>query len=222
MTTQNPAAILWDMDGTIVDTEPYWMEAEVALVREYGGEWGIDDAKQLIGQGLWHSARLLRSKGVAMDEAAIIDELTDRVMAKIAERVPWRPGARELLSEAREAGLPMALVTMSFRRMADQVVEAIGFEVFDAIVTGDSVDHAKPHPQPYLLGAESIGVDAADSVAIEDSEPGLRSAVAAGATAIGVLAHAPIPESEVYTLWPTLEGRVLADLAELHGIRRAA
>lgn len=220
MTLRPPAAVLWDMDGTIVDTEPYWMRAETDLVRDHGGEWRADDAVQLIGQGLWHSARVLQARGVAMDEAAIIDDITDRVIAMVeSEPVPWRPGARELLRELREHGVPTALVTMSFGRLAERIAAAVGFDAFDTIVAGDAVQHSKPHPQPYLIAAERLGVSASNSVAIEDSEPGLASAIAAGTTAVGVPAHAVLVETGEYTLWPTLDGRTVHDLSALHAER---
>ena len=201
------------MDGTIVDTEPYWMDAEVALVSSFGGTWTHEDALQLVGQGLHHSARVLQSRGVDLSEDDLIASLTTTVMSRISEEVPWRPGAKELLFELRELGIPTALVTMSMRRMAELVVDAIDFAAFDAIVAGDNVTHSKPHPEPYLLGAELLGVNPADCVALEDSSTGLASAVASGATSIGIPLMVPIAESPHHTIWPTLAGRTAADLA---------
>lgn len=208
-----PAAVLWDMDGTIVDTEPYWMSAETALVAEHGGTWSHDDAMQLVGSGLENSARILQQAGVALSTTAIIDHLTDRVMAQIAESVPWRPGARELLAALRAEGIPVALVTMSLRRMALAVAEAIGDDVFAVVVAGDDVEHAKPHPEPYLLAAERLGVPIERCAAIEDSEFGLVSAIASGAAAIGVPCHVELHEAPTHVLWPTLDGRGVDDLA---------
>ncbi len=219
VTTLTPAAVLWDMDGTIVDTEPYWMDAETRLVEEYGGTWSHADAMGLVGQGLWHSARILQDHGVALTEDEIIGALTSRVLQQIDVEVPWRPGARQLLAELREAGVKTALVTMSMRRMAERVAQAIDFPAFDAIVAGDDVTRSKPHPEPYLLGADLIGVAATDCVAIEDSAPGIASAVAAGATTIGVPLHTSIADSDQYTLWPTLDDRTIADLVAVHTAR---
>jgi len=201
------------MDGTIVDTEPYWMDAEVALVESYGGSWNHTDALALVGQGLWHSARILQGRGVPLTEDEIIASLTTTVMARVSEYVPWRPGAKELLLELRELGIPTALVTMSMRRMAELVVAAIDFPAFDHIVAGDDVTHSKPHPEPYLRGAELLGVAATDCLAIEDSSTGLASAVASGAVSIGVPLMVPIAEGPHHTIWPTLSGRTAADLA---------
>ena len=211
-----PAAVLWDMDGTLVDTEPYWMSAQVDLVQSHGSEWTHEDGLALIGSGLWHCARVLQSRGVTMSEDEIIDHLTTRVLEQLVEfGIPWRPGARELLTELREAGIPTALVTMSISRMAHHVADRLGFVGFDAIVSGEDVTHAKPHPEPYLRGAELLGVAPGHCVAIEDSEPGIASATASGAMTVGVPFMVTIAESPDYTLWPTLAGRTLADLATL-------
>ena len=222
MTSRLPAAILWDMDGTLVDTEPYWMSAEQDLVASYGGNWSAEDGLTLVGAGLRHSAGILRGRGVELTEDQIIDHLTDRVLAQVQATIPWRPGARELLIELHDAGIPTALVTMSMRPLAEYVAHSFDFAAFSVIVTGGDVTHAKPHPEPYLRAAELLGVDPAECLAIEDSVPGLASATASGAVAIGVPAHIPLPESPAYTLWPTLGGRTIADLGDLFAARADA
>jgi HAD superfamily hydrolase (TIGR01509 family) len=216
VTTHRPAAVLWDMDGTLVNSEPYWMTAEAELVHEYGGAWTPDDGLGLVGKGLWDSARILQRHGVRLGEDDIVHRLTERVMQQLTDLgTPWRPGARELLSEVREAGIPNALVTMSMRRMAELVIEGIGFDAFDVLVTGDDVVNPKPHPEPYLRAAELLEVAPADSVAIEDSVPGVASAVAAGMIVVAVPFIAEIPDSDDHTTWPTLEGRGVRHLREL-------
>jgi len=201
------------MDGTIVDTEPYWMAAETALVTEHGGTWSHEQAMQLVGSGLENSARILQSAGVALDVHEIIETLTDRVLEHIAVAVPWRPGARELIEALRNENIPVALVTMSMRRMALRVAEAMGDGVFDVVIGGDDVTQPKPHPEPYLLAAERLGVPIGSCVAIEDSEFGLVSAVSSGAATIGVPLHLVLHEAPTHELWPTLAGRTVDDLA---------
>ena len=204
------------MDGTIVDTEPYWMDAETQLITSFGGTWSHEQALTLVGQGLWHSARVLQSRGVALGEDEIIDRLTELVVEKVQiNGLPWRPGARELLLELREAQVPTALVTMSIRKLADVVAEAIGFDAFSAIVAGDEVEHSKPHPAAYLRATELLGVEPRDCVAIEDSSPGVASAVASGAATIGVPLHVPLIEDGSFVIWPTLADRTIADLARV-------
>ena len=188
--TALPAAVLWDMDGTLVDTEPYWMAAEVGLSAEHGGSWDESLAVELIGMSLEASAaELQRRAGIRGTVDEIVHELMHRVVAQIrADGVPWRPGARELLAAVRAAGVPCALVTMSWRPLTNVVLEAIEPGTFDVVVTGDEVDHGKPHPEPYLRAAAALGVDPADCVAIEDSLPGVASATAAGTRVLAVQA----------------------------------
>lgn len=216
-----PSAVLFDMDGTLVDTEPYWMAAESDLVASFGGVWSAEDGLTLVGSGLRESAEILRGRGVNLQAGEIIDLLTARVLDHTIRETPWRPGALELVTAIRAAGIPTALVTMSMRPLAEHVAHGIPGTPFDAIVTGGDVTHAKPHPEPYLRAAELIGVLASDCVAIEDSEPGLASATGSGAVVIGVPAHVPLAESPLYTLWTTLADKSVDDVAQLFTERRA-
>lgn len=215
-----PAAVLWDMDGTLVDTEPYWLTAETELVQAWGGEWTLDDGLSLVGSSLERSSLIIASRGVQLEPGEIIQVLTDRVIAQLADEVPWRPGARELLNELHEAGVPTALVTMSIRRMADYIADAAGFPAFDVVIAGDEVTNGKPDPEPYLRAAQSLGVDPTDCIAVEDSEFGVAAAVASGATTIAVPLHLPLPPSPAYTLWDSLQGRTLDHLVDLHRVSR--
>ena len=161
------AAVLWDMDGTLVDTEPYWIAAETPLVEEFGGTWTHDDAMGLVGQSLDESARILQRAGVRLTEDEIIATLTARVIDQCAAQgIPFRPGALELLRDLKEAGIRTALVTMSYRHMALEIVGLIGFDAFDVVVGGDEVERGKPFPDPYLQAADLLGVDIADLNAV--------------------------------------------------------
>lgn len=221
MTSLLPAAVLWDMDGTVVDTEPYWMEAETSLVESFGGIWTHDDCMTLVGFGLWDSAAVLQGRGVDLGADEIVTRLTDRVRELIDERgVPFRPGAQELLRELKDAGVKTALVTMSVRAMAEEIVSGIPFDAFDLIVPGDEVSAPKPHAAPYLHAAALLGVDAAACIAIEDSPTGLASAVAAGTIAIAVPHAIDIAPGPDHTTWTTLEGRRLTDLSALAADRQ--
>lgn len=210
------------MDGTLVDTEPYWMLAETELIGRWGGTWTHDDALSVVGMGLWDAAAVFQQHGVQLAADEIVATMTDRVLQKVAVAVPWRPGARELLAEARSHGIPTALVTMSVQRMAAAIVEAVGFTAFDVVVGGDDVEHAKPHPAPYLRAAELLGVDITECVAFEDSVPGVASAVASGAVTVAIPLLAAIAPAPSITIWPTLEDRTVADVAELYASRRPA
>ncbi|MGK3953005.1 HAD family hydrolase [Microbacterium sp. I2] len=216
------AAVLWDMDGTLVDTEPYWMAAETPLVESFGGTWSHEQALALVGLGLEDSARIFQDAGVRMSVDAIIDHLTDEVMRQLAVTgVPFRPGARELLANLREAGIKTGLVTMSMRRMATTVVDLIDFPAFDVIVAGDDATRPKPFPDPYLQACEALGVDPAETVAIEDSPNGLRSAVASGAAVIGVPLMLSLEGAGAHAVWPSLDGRTADDLVAFHTAHHA-
>jgi len=198
-----PAAVLWDMDGTLVDTEPYWIEVEHALVEAHGGTWTHADAMNLVGNDLIESGRYLREVGgVDLEPAEIVEILLDGVIEHITREVPWRPGAVELLADLAAHGVPCALVTMSYRRFVKPVLDALPVGSFDVVVTGDAVTQGKPHPEPYLKAATLLGVEPAATVAIEDSNTGARSAVAAGCTVLVVPNHVPVLDGE---------GRVFAD-----------
>lgn len=216
MTSHLPAAVLWDMDGTLVDTEPYWMAAETPLVESFGGTWSHEQALQLVGLGLEDSARIFQAAGVRMSVPEIIDHLTDRVMESLATiGVPFRPGALELLTDLKARGVKTALVTMSIRRMAERVVSLMPEGTFDVVVAGDDVSRPKPFPDAYLTACRALGVDPADCVAIEDSPNGLRSAIASGAVTLGVPLMLPLDEVGADALWPTLDGRTADDLGAL-------
>ncbi len=188
-----PAAVLWDMDGTLVDTEPYWIAVETELVESHGGTWSHAQALDLVGNELIVSATMLRDgSGIDLEPEVIVERLLDGVVARVERAVPWRPGARELLRELREAGIPCGLVTMSYQRFVAPVLDALPEGTFDVVVTGDQVEFGKPHPEPYLQAARQLGVRAEDCVAIEDSNTGARSAEAAGCLVLVIENHVPV------------------------------
>ena len=128
-----PAAVLWDMDGTLVDTEPYWIDAEYALAERYGGTWSREHALNLVGNDLIESGRYIREHmGIDLEPSLIVEELLDRVIASVERAVPWRPGAVELLASLQEHGVPCALVTMSYRRFVAPILAALPEGTFAA------------------------------------------------------------------------------------------
>ncbi len=188
-----PAAVLWDMDGTLVDTEPYWIATETELAEAHGGTWSREQALDLVGNELIVSATMLRDgSGIDLAPEVIVERLLDGVVSRVEKAVPWRPGARELLGELREAGVPCALVTMSYQRFVAPVLAALPEGSFAQVVTGDQVEFGKPHPEPYLQAARLLGVRPEDCVAIEDSNTGARSAEAAGCRVLVIENHVPV------------------------------
>lgn len=192
------------------------MAAETRLVESFGGTWTHEDALQLVGSGLIDSAIILQNAGVRMEAEAIVAHLTDEVQNLLrTEGVPFRPGARELLLDLKQAGITTALVTMSLRRMALSVVDLMDFPAFDLVVAGDDVDNPKPHPEPYLQAAALLDIDITEAIVIEDSPTGVRAGIASGAVTLGVPHIVPLDDLGAHELWPTLDGRTAHDLVDL-------
>lgn len=211
--TDDLAGVLLDMDGTLVDTEPFWFEAEKALVAEAGGTWSDEQALSMVGSDLLTCAHRLRDEGgVTAEPHEVVDRLVAHVIERTRQEVPWRPGARELLADLRHHGVLTALVTMSWRPLADALVADLPADTFDAVVTGDAVTHGKPHPEPYLTAAELLGVDPTRCVAIEDSVTGAASADAAGCLVLVVPHHVPVEDGPSRVVVPGLEGVGTSDL----------
>lgn len=202
---RGPAAVLWDMDGTLVDTEPYWIRAETDLVADHGGTWTRDDALALVGLDLLDAAaHLQRVGGVDMAATDIVTSMMERVIEQMADDPPWRPGALDLLAALVDEGVPCALVTMSWRRLAGAVVDLLPPGTFAAVVAGDDVERGKPHPDPYLAAAARLDVDPGGCIAIEDSPTGARSARAAGCVVLGVPHVVEVPAALTDAVVPSL------------------
>lgn len=212
---QAPAAVLWDMDGTLVDTEPYWIEVEYEIAERHGGEWSDAHALNLVGNDLLDSGRYIREHmGIEPSPERIVEELLDGVVARVEGSVPWRPGARAQLAALREAGVPCALVTMSYERFVAPILRALPANTFDVIVTGDKVELGKPHPEPYLTAAAALGVAPEDCLAVEDSNAGATSAESAGCTVLVIPNHVPVLEGERRIFRASLVGLDLATVRD--------
>lgn len=185
------AAVLWDMDGTLVDSEKLWDVALYEACARLGGTLSQAQRASLVGSNMDSTARYLLEVAGQDPDAASIARVGEWISARTAELftddLPWRPGAHEALTAVRSAGIPSALVTSTERPLTELALDTIGREFFDAIVCGDEVDgHNKPHPRPYLLATELLGVDPARCLAVEDSPPGAASAEAAGCVVLVV------------------------------------
>ncbi|VXC47415.1 HAD family hydrolase [Nocardioides sp. AX2bis] len=212
---RRPAAVLWDMDGTLIDSEPIWIAQQFALVDRHGGTWSHRQGLELVGSDMHKTADAMRAAGVVLEDTAIIATLEAGVMEALASSVPWRPGVLELLRDLASSGIAAAIVTTSSHEMADLVACSAPDGTFTCIVGSQDVSRSKPHPEPYLEAARLLDVGIADCVAIEDSPNGLASAVASGAVAIAVPNDAPLPAPGSWHVWPTLQGRIVADLEGL-------
>lgn len=204
------------MDGTLIDSEPYWLEAEIALVKSFGGRWTHEQGLTLVGSALWDSATALQHAGVDLDQAEIIDRLSANVRGRLEVHIPWRPGAREMITQMLDQGLPTALVTSSYRKNALTISRAMsaefGREAFGCVIAGDDVEQPKPNPEAYVTAAEALGVDVNHSVAFEDSVFGAAAAFSSGALTIGIPLHIDIPDAYMHSRWETMEHKTLDDI----------
>jgi HAD superfamily hydrolase (TIGR01509 family) len=187
-----PSAVLFDMDGTLIDSEGLWLASEIALMTRLGASWSEADQHHCLGGPLERVADYMVARsGSPLASAVIGDMLLDEVEARFrAAPLVWRPGARDRLTEARETGIPTALVSASWTRLIEAVRDRIDAEIggpaFDVVVAGDDVDNSKPHPDPYLTAAARLGVSPTDCLALEDSPTGVTSAVAAGCRTVAI------------------------------------
>ena len=212
------AAVLWDFDGTIADSEPIWMQAQSEIVGELG-TWTHTDGAALIGNSLIDSGKIILQKlgRTDLDPAQLMDQMSDRVSEIMrTQPLPWRPGARELLQLLAQRQIKCALVSASYRRLLEVAIAELP-GVFSAVVAGDEVTHGKPHPQPYLRACEMLQVDPGRCVAIEDSNTGAASANAAGAVVLGVQHLVPIRSAPRREVIETLVG---VDLEYLEAVVR--
>nr|CEL20399.1 possible hydrolase [Kibdelosporangium sp. MJ126-NF4]CTQ97624.1 possible hydrolase [Kibdelosporangium sp. MJ126-NF4] len=206
-----PEAVLWDMDGTLIDSEKLWDIGLHELAVQLGGELSQRTRDSLVGSNMDSTIRVIFSSlGVETEPAAMqkaAQWLTERTAELFRIDLPWRPGARAVLESLHEHAVPMALVTSTERSLTEVALDSIGRHFFAATICGDEVGgRNKPDPAPYLTAADLLGVSAAQCVAVEDSLMGMRSAVAAGCTVLVVPAEVPIEPGEAWTLRESLVG----------------
>jgi HAD superfamily hydrolase (TIGR01509 family) len=180
-------ALLFDMDGLIVDSEPLWFEVEREFARARGGEWTEALGMQCIGQGLASTLRVMHASfGFPVDVPRDTSVIVELFVARVTE-LTLKAGFEDLLAEARSRGVPRALASSSARRLVDATLARFALrERFDAVVTGDCVAHPKPAPDIFLEAARRLGVPPAECVVLEDSLAGVRAAHAAGMRVIAV------------------------------------
>ncbi|WP_284346865.1 HAD family phosphatase [Frankia sp. Cppng1_Ct_nod] len=208
------AAVLFDMDGLLVDTEPLWTVAEHELAASLGSRFTPDIKAAMIGHGIDTALPLMLSMlGVPdADPHAAGWFLLTRTAELFGEpeRIVPMPGAVALLDAVAAAGIPTALVSSSFRMLMDPVLVAIGRDRFTVTVAGDEVSLRKPHPEPYLTAAKLLGVDPARCVVLEDSEAGARAGLDAGCATILIPSFPAAMVSSAAT-----RARVLSSLHEV-------
>lgn len=199
------AAVLFDMDGLLVDTEPIWQRAEDRVVAELGGtEWTEEDQRAVLGASLPLAGAYMRqrtgSSRSAEEVAAMIIAGFHAEAALVDDPIIIQPGAAELLRDVAGDGVPFALVSASVRSVMDLVTAhlgSLGLPEFPVTVAGDEVTRGKPDPTPYLRAAELLGADIQRSVVLEDSINGVQAGWSSGAAAVvaieGMVCHEPRP-----------------------------
>jgi HAD superfamily hydrolase (TIGR01509 family) len=216
------AAVLFDMDGTLVATEHHWGAALSGLAQRLGGRLGDAAREATVGTSMRTALGIVYAD-LGLDRAAHWEAdaawVEDAVAGLLAQEVTWRPGARELLTQVRAAALPTALVTSTSRRLAELSIARMSGDLdvppFDLTVCGDEVPALKPDPAPYLQATAALGVDPAGCVVVEDSASGVAAGLAAGCAVLGVPSLQSLAPAPGLVLRDTLDGVAVADLERL-------
>ncbi|MGW2346354.1 HAD family hydrolase [Streptomyces sp. NPDC001661] len=199
-------AVLLDMDGTLVDTEGFWWDAEVAVFAELGH--ALDDAWRhvVVGGPMTRSAGfLIEATGADITVPELTVLLNEGFEKRISSSLPLMPGAARLLAELAAHDVPAALVSASHRRIIDRVLDSLGPANFRLTVAGDEVSRTKPHPDPYLLAAAGLGAEPGRCAVIEDTATGVTAAEAAGCQVVAVPSVSPIEPAPRRTVVRSLE-----------------
>jgi HAD superfamily hydrolase (TIGR01509 family) len=205
------AAVLFDMDGLLVDSEPVWYDVESAVVARLGGVWTPADQAACLGGTMAASSRyIIERTGTSVSADELSEEMVDEMVVRFRRDLPLHDGALPLLDALAERGVPVGLVSSSYRRLVDAALEQLGTDRFDVTVAGDEVTHGKPDPEPYRTACERLGVDPTRTVVLEDADTGVRSAEAAGCLVVAVPSVGPIEAAPRRHVVPSLSG-VTAD-----------
>jgi HAD superfamily hydrolase (TIGR01509 family) len=191
------AAVFFDLDGLLVDSEPLWSVAESELAEQHGRKFTPEIKNKIIGKRLEEAVPILLAElGLPDADDATVSatsaELLARMATLYAERLVLQPGALILLDALRAASVPLALVSSSYRSLIDAALEVLGADRFAVTVAGDEVAHGKPDPEPYRTAAGKLGVTTDRCVVLEDTEAGAQSAVAAGCQCV-IVPTMPVP-----------------------------
>jgi HAD superfamily hydrolase (TIGR01509 family) len=213
------AAVTFDMDGLLVDSEPLWFLAESAVMARLGADWGPADQHSLVGGSLASTVTYLLAKATEAADPAVVGRWLIETMVDLVRTRPLTvlPGTADLVAEVQAAGLPHALVTSSVPAVVDAVLAQLDV-TFDVIISAADVTHAKPDPEGYLLAAAKLGVDARRCVALEDSPNGVAAAEAAGFRVVAVPSVVPVAARPGRVVLGTLAGVTLAGLAARTGL----
>lgn len=213
------AAVTFDMDGLLVDSEPLWFLAEGAVMARLGADWRPADQHALVGGSLRSTVEYLIGKATQAADPAVVGRWLIETMVDLVRTRPLTvlPGTAELVSEVQAAGVPHALVTSSVPAVVDAVLGRLDVR-FDVIISAADVTHTKPDPEGYLLAAAKLGVDPRRCMALEDSPNGVAAAEAAGFRVVAVPGVVAVPDRPGRVVLGTLAGVRLAELGARTGL----
>ncbi len=203
------SAILFDMDGTLIDSEPLWLEAEIEIMEELGCNWDQQDQINCLGGPIDKTENYMQDRSNNIKPFGYFTKKLDDVMEqKLSTKLDLIPNALEIINECKRSELKIALVTASSGRLMRAVLKRFPVGIFDTVVSYDDVERSKPDPEPYLLAAKTLGVDITNCVVLEDSLTGVQSGLSAGAQVIGIPHLVKMPSN------PNL--RVVESSSEIH------
>lgn len=179
-------AVLFDMDGTLVDTEPLWLKCETELTGTYGYSWSESDQAHCLGGPLDRVGEYMSDLTRAMSPEFFTNTLISLMADELHSGAPLMSGAQGLLKLFQSWSLPMALVSASPRILVDAVLDSLPGHGFQISISSDDVEKVKPHPEGYLSAASHLGVPIANCLILEDSLTGVRAAIASGGYVIAV------------------------------------
>jgi HAD superfamily hydrolase (TIGR01509 family) len=214
-----PGAVLWDFDGTLVDSETVWVEVERGMAQELGGELPDDYFELTLGGTIDHTAAyIIDTVGSDASVEEVAASLWARAGAALASGpIRWLPGVRELVDALAAVGVPQGLVSSGHREYLEVTLSRLAPSPFACVVAGDEVAHNKPHPDPYLRAIDAIGVPAVNCLVIEDSPTGVAAGVAAGCAVLAVSGGSTFEPKSRLTVIDTLAGMTLERLHALVG-----
>jgi HAD superfamily hydrolase (TIGR01509 family) len=213
-------AVIFDLDGVLIDSEPVWEEVRRGLVADRGGHWAADAQRKLMGMSTPEWARYLSADlGVGLPPDQVAGEVVERMAARYREHLPLLPGAVEAVSRLA-ARWPLGLASSAPAALIETVLQAAGLRPdFQVTMSTEQVPHGKPAPDIYLAVARRLGVAPASGAAVEDSSNGLRSAAAAGLHVIAIPHPRYPPEPDALAraglVLPSLAGLTVEAVAAL-------
>ena len=210
-------AVLFDMDGLTINSEPQWLEAEIELTAPYGYNWTTEDQAACLGGPLWRVGQYMSDVCNGAQDGSYFHNAIVQLMAnKVRQFADFMPGAKSLLSQLHKAEIPLALVSASPRIIVDAALGHVQPIPFRMTISSDDVKETKPNPEGYLKAATLLGVDIANCLILEDSATGVKAAQASGAKVIAVPHLVKIAENAQTKVVHSLEELSYSRLKDLY------